>query len=155
MATTSLIAGHPFLESMRPQDIGRLTAMAREVQFEKDQIIFTEGSPNENFYLLLRGRVALEVSGPGQTLRIETVSAGEELGWSSLLERRKMFTARALEEVRALEFSGDQLLAASEADHEFGYRVFRKVTDVAAERLRSTRMQLLDLYVPAGARKQS
>ena len=154
MQARSGLAEHPFLEDMRPQDVERLRAMAREVEFEAEQIIFTEGSPNESFYLLLRGRVSLEVAGPGQTLRVGTLSAGEELGWSSLLERTKMFTARALDNVRALEFRGDLVLSACEEDHEFGYRVFRKVTDVVAERLRSTRMQLLDLYVPAGARKR-
>jgi hypothetical protein len=59
------------------------------------------------------GLVALEIARAGHTFRVQTLFAGDELGWSALLMGRgKHFQARTLERVDALAFEGTELLAA-------------------------------------------
>jgi len=147
----SALAGHPFLASLAESDIEKLAALAFKVNFQPEQIIFREGDPSSFFYLILSGHIALEIQAPGRVLRIQTVGEGDELGWSSLLASvNKQFQARSLEPVTALAFDGAQIVAQCEADPSFGFRLLRKVLAIVAERLRSTRLQLLDVYAGKG-----
>lgn len=150
MGTSQIIAAlahHPFLDGLQPNHLDKLAMLACEISFEPDQVIFREGDPSSLFYLILSGRVAIEVAMPGRFLTIQTIGGGEELGWSSLLDQvNKQFRARCVEPVCALAFDGPRLTAEFENDHEFGYMLLRKVLATVAERLRATRLQMLDVY---------
>ena len=53
------------LQAFGPQHLERLAAMAEEVEFHRDQIIFREGDHHGMFYLILDGGVGLEIiTGP-------------------------------------------------------------------------------------------
>ncbi|MCS6951718.1 MAG: Crp/Fnr family transcriptional regulator [Bryobacterales bacterium] len=143
----------PFVKNFEPDQIEKLAVLAHEGRFERDQIIFREGDASSFFYLIVSGKVALEVTALGRTLRVQTLGDGEALGWSSLLvSEGKHFQARALTAVRALVFDGARLREACEQDPAFGYRLMRAVFEVLAQRLQAMRIQLLDLYSPASAR---
>ena len=148
-----VLRDHPFLEGMKPHHVQKMAAIALEVQFGRDEIIFKQGEESGLFYLLLAGKVALEASAPGRILRVETLGPGDELGWSSLLKQDgKHFQARSLEPVRALAFDGARLRQACEQDPAFGYALMLRLLSVVARRLQATRMQLLDVYAPRGAK---
>ena len=144
---------HPFVAEFEPRHIERLAGLAKEVRFERDQILFREGDDASEFYLIVTGLVALEIAAPGHTFRVQTLFAGDELGWSALLMGRgKHFQARTLERVDALAFEGSELLAACRQDPLFGFMLMQRLLAVVAERLQATRLQLLDMYSPAAAR---
>lgn len=150
-AIHSALSAHPFLEGFAPNHLETLSQLAFEVTFDPDQIIFREGDPSSFFYLIVSGKVALEIATPGRFIAIQTVGDGEELGWSSLLDQvNKQFRARCLDPVRALAFDGARVIAACETDHEFGYMILRKVLEIVADRLRATRLQVLDVYAHKG-----
>ena len=108
---------HPFVAEFEPRHVERLAALAKEVRFDRDHIIFREGDECSEFYLIVNGLVALEIAAPGHTFRVQTLFAGDELGWSALLMGSgKHFQARALERVEALAFEGADLLAACRED---------------------------------------
>lgn len=151
---TALIT-HPFFEGLPEKYIEVLARLAFEVHFAQDEVIFREGDPSSLFYLILEGKVALEMGAPGRQIIIQTLEAGDELGWSSLLENTsKQFRARCLEPVRALAFDGARVVNLCEEDHEFGYHIMRRALALVAERLRATRFQALDVYSPKGVRGQ-
>jgi len=140
---------HPFAEEFQPHHLDILTELAREVRFDKDWIIFREGDSCETFYLVLSGRVVLELKGPDRSFLIQTLGAGDELGWSSVvMSEGRHFQARALESTRALAFDGTRLLQACKEDPTFGYALMYRLLGVVSKRLQATRMQLMDLYAP-------
>jgi len=142
---------HPFLEGFPEPLLERVLALAFEVSFEPDQIIFREADPSSFFYLILSGTVSVEVAMPGRVLRIQTVGEGEELGWSSIMDTvNKQFQARSLSQVKAAAFDGVRLKAECDADPAFGYSIMCRILEVAAERLRATRFQMLDVYSAKG-----
>jgi len=150
-ALYDVLRQHPFLEGFKPPHIQKMAEIAHEVRFGRDQSIFREGDECGLFYLILEGKVALEVSAPGRIMRISTLGPGDELGWSSLLmEESKHFNARTLEPVRALAFDAARLRQTCEQDHGFGYLLMQQLVRVVAQRLHATRLQLLDLYAPRG-----
>ena len=131
----------------------RLAAFAKDVMFSRDHVVFHEGDECSEFYLIVSGRIALEVEEPGHTLRVQTLSEGDELGWSALLmSAGKHFQARALEPVEALAFDGPKLLAAFKEDTAFGFAFMCRLLDVVAGRLQATRLQLHDMYSPVAKR---
>jgi CRP-like cAMP-binding protein len=149
----AVLSKHPFVEEFQPEHIERLTQLAKLVEFSRDQVIFHEGDECHDFYLVVQGRVALEIEAPGHTLRVQTLMAGDELGWSALLMGRgKHFQARALENAQALAFDGGELLAACRDDKAFGYALMYRMLGVVSERLQATRLQLLDMYSPVAKR---
>ena len=149
----SVLLKHPFVEEFRPDHIDKLRSLAREVSFDADQTIFREGDDTHEFYLIVAGRVALEMQEPDHVLRVQTLGAGDELGWSSILMGRgKYFQARALEPVQALAFDGVRLLDACRADPEFGFAFMYRMLGVVSERLQATRLQLHDMHSPKAKR---
>ena len=144
---------HPFVADFPTQDRIRLAALARRVTFARDQVIFREGDDYSVFYLLGQGMVALELEVPGHVLRVQTLYAGDVFDWSALLSHAgKHFQARALDAVTALAFEGEQLLATFDADPRFGLAFMLRLMGVVSERLRNTRLQLVDMYSPEAKR---
>jgi len=149
----AILRHHPFVVEFETRHVERLAALAKDVRFERNHVIFREGDDCSEFYLVVNGLVALEIAAPGHTFRVQTLFAGDELGWSALLMGSgKHFQARALERVDALAFEGADLLAACREDTAFGFALMQRLLGVVAERLQATRLQLLDSYSPVAAR---
>jgi CRP/FNR family cyclic AMP-dependent transcriptional regulator len=140
---------HPFLAGMTPQHYATLGALGRYAEFPANAILFPEGDERHEFFLLIAGRVALEIVAQGQALRIDTLSPGTALGWSAvLLGRGKHFQARALEPVKALVFPGIAVLAACKHDPGFGFDMMQRLLELASRRLQAERVKVLDQYSP-------
>jgi CRP-like cAMP-binding protein len=140
---------HPFSQGLTPEHCATLASLGTRVTYGKDEIIFAEGDQRHEFFLLLQGRVALEMIAQGKPLRVHTLEAGDELGWSSVLSGRgKFYQARALEPVEVIRFDGYALLEKCRADNGFGYKIMHRLVGVVSERLQAARMQVLDMYSP-------
>jgi CRP-like cAMP-binding protein len=143
------IERHPFSQGLTPEHCATLAALGSRVHYAKDAVIFAEGDERHEFFFLLEGRVALEMAAQGRMLRVHTLEAGDELGWSSVLSGRgKFYQARALEPVEAVRFDGYELLEKCRSDHHFGYKIMHRLVGVVSERLQAARLQVLDMYSP-------
>jgi CRP/FNR family transcriptional regulator, cyclic AMP receptor protein len=144
---------HHFVEAFEPAHVDKLAELAKPVRFERDHVLFHEGDECNDFYLITSGLIALEVEEPGSTLRVQTLGAGDELGWSALLMASgKYFQARALDRVEALAFDGPTLLAECKRDPAFGFAFMQRLLGVVATRLQATRLQVHDMYSPVAKR---
>jgi CRP-like cAMP-binding protein len=143
-----LLAAHPFFADLDPRFLQVVAGCAANGRFPAGTFLGREGEPANQFYLLRHGKVALQIHLPDRgALTIETLEAGEVLGWSWLFPPyRWHFDAQALELTRALVFDGQCLRAKCEADHDLGYALMRRFAHVMLQRLQATRLQLLDLY---------
>ena len=148
----TVLGRQPFVQDFQPHQIEKLAALAKRVRFEADQVLFREDEECHEFYLILSGLVALEIAPPGRTFRVDTLSSGDELGWSSLLGRGRAFQARALAATETLSFEAGALRAMCEADTSFGYALMLRLLGVVAGRLQATRLQVLDSFWPVAAR---
>ncbi len=137
-----------FTRNLEPADLDRLTKIARIVDWQAGQVIFREGDRDNFLYLVVEGHVALEISVPPRDrIRILTVGPGEVFGWSSVYyQKPKTAGATAMEPTRAVALDGAGLRELSEADSRFGYWLARYLLGVVSERLRATRLQLLDVF---------
>jgi CRP-like cAMP-binding protein len=143
-----LLAAHPFFADLEPRFLQVVAGCAANARFPAGAFLGREGEPANQFYLLRHGKVALQIHLPERgALTIETMEAGEVLGWSWLFPPyRWHFDAQALELTRALVFDGQCLRAKCETDHDLGYALMQRFAHVMLQRLQATRLQLLDLY---------
>jgi CRP-like cAMP-binding protein len=149
-----LLADAPFFAGLRPETIELIAGCGSNVQFEPGALVFREGEPADAFYLLRHGTVSIEAySATGGPLVIETLEAGDVLGWSWLFTpHRWHFDAHALTAVRATSFDGVCLRGKCEADPALGYELVSRFAQTLIERLQWTRVRLLDVYGHAGQR---
>lgn len=143
-----IIAAHPFFKDLAPKHLDLIVGCARNVRFRQGAFLFRAGQAANAFYLLRHGKVALQVFVPQQgALTVETIEAGEVLGWSWLFPpHRWQFDARAIELTRAIAFDGQCLRTKCDEDHDLGYQLMQRFAQVMTQRLQATRLQLLDVY---------
>lgn len=143
-----LITEHPFFRGLDRAHIELVTGCAKNVRFAANEVIFAEGQDASWFYVLRSGRVALNIAVPGRgSVTIQTIEAGDVLGWSWLFPPYKWsFDARTLEPTRALALDATCLRNKCEADPRLGYELMKRCAGVMMERLQATRLQLLDIY---------
>lgn len=143
------IRKYAFFDGMRLEHLAVLSEGAESLQFKAGDMLFREGDPASRFYLIEKGKVALEAHEPvnGTTL-VQTVGTGDVLGWSWLFPPFFWhFQARAMEPTSVIVLSGAHLLVRAERDHDFGYELMKRVAQVVIRRLQATRKQLLTLQV--------
>ena len=75
---------------------------------------------------------------------IETIGAGDLLGWSWMFPPYVWhFTARAVEPTTAIVFYGTILREYCERDHSLGYELLKRISAVMVKRLQVAHKQML------------
>jgi CRP/FNR family cyclic AMP-dependent transcriptional regulator len=143
-----LLKEHAFFEDLQPAYIELLVECASNVRFEAGHLIFRQGEEANQFYLIRQGKVAIEISAPGQpAITIQTIIEHEVLGWSWLFPPyRGQFDARVLERTRAIALDGRCLRGKCDTDPVLGYNLMKRFSAIMLDTLQATRLQLLDLY---------
>ncbi len=144
---SEIIRQHPFLAELSQPHLELIIGCASNAHFPEGSLLTREGEIANKFFLLRSGRVTLEMDMPPRgSLRIQTVGAGEILGWSWLVSPyRWHFTSRAVADVRAIVLDGECLRKKCQTDHDFGYEILDRFVRLMEDRLQATRLQLLDL----------
>lgn len=144
----AMISEHPFLKGLKPEHLRVLAQCAMPVQFEPGDLIVREGDVANRFYLIQQGRIALEMERPDRDpIPIQTLGSGEVLGWSwFFLPYYWHFSARATEVTRAIFFYGTRLREHCEDDHDLGFELAKRVSQVLMQRFTATMRQLLEQY---------
>ncbi len=144
-----ILRQNPWFQSLEPDHFEKLLALSELATWPEGQRIFAEGEEDNHLYLILEGRVAIEKYIPGRgRVTILTLGPSEIFGWSSVVPvvGTKTATARAMAPTRAVSFDSVALRQACDEDHDLGYLVYRRLTNIIAGRLSATRLQLLDMY---------
>jgi CRP/FNR family cyclic AMP-dependent transcriptional regulator len=139
------LAAHPFLKAMSRHHLELLALCAMPTEFDAGQIIFLEGDPANGFYLIETGKVVLEgKTRSGERVVIDTVSAGEPLGWSWLFSPYLWhFDARATEACTTICLSGIMLRQHRDDDPTLGHELLKRISEVVVRRLQAARGKLI------------
>lgn len=143
-----VLADAPFFEGIGRSELQLLAGCAGNVHFHADEVLFREGDAADLFYVIRHGTIGIETFVPTRgAVTIETVDAGEVIGWSWLFPPyRWHFDCRALTPVRATAFDGACLRQKCDADPALGYALMGRFAQLLIERMQWTRLRLLDVY---------
>ena len=138
---------HPFFHGLDVATTELLAGCAVNVHVRTGEFVFREGEPADHFYVLRRGRVAIEVRTPARGVVLDTVDDGDVVGWSWMVPPyRWAFDARATTDTSAVAFDAVCLRGKCDADPRVGYELTQRFVKVMNQRLQSARIRLLDLY---------
>ncbi len=144
---TELLARQHVLEEFDDHDLDLFAGCAQNLVVHVGDFLAREGMPADALYVVRQGRVGIEVQAPGEPLLIETVGAGDVVGWSWIFPpHRWAYDLEVLETAHVVAIDGACLRAKCDADPAFGYRVMQHFAQVIVHRLQATRLRLLDLY---------
>lgn len=142
------LAAQTFFAGLDERALRLIAGCATNVHVADGTYLFHEGEAADLFYLVRRGRVALELHRPGAgPYVLDTVEDGQVLGWSWLVPPYRWFLdARAVDAVSLISIDGACLRGKCDDDPTLGYPLMQRVARVMHGRLRSARVRLLDLY---------
>jgi CRP-like cAMP-binding protein len=106
--------------------------------FKEGEILFPEGEKAKYFYILLKGKIKLEV-GEIRQLVYMVERPGEAFGWSSLVGRENYSaSAKCMADTKLVKFDGEKFRAVLEEDPHNGLQLFRQLSGALGERLISS-----------------
>src|SRR5512139_2764049 len=86
----------PWFQVMTEEHFNKMLGIAKVFKFEPGQVIFREGDKEDYYYVVLEGRVAIEITVPGRGhIRILTADPMDDVGWSSVTPVVRQRTAGA------------------------------------------------------------
>jgi CRP/FNR family cyclic AMP-dependent transcriptional regulator len=143
-----LVADSPIFNGLDQASLELIAGCGQNAVFEAGEYLFREGDEANVFYLVRHGRVMVQTFVPGRgEVTLDTVDEGEIVGWSWLFPPyRWHFDARALELVRVVAFDGACLRGKCADDNVLGYDLLMRFSQVMADRLEATRLQLLEIH---------
>ncbi len=148
----------PWFQELKPEHIQQIAEISTVRPFKAGEVFFREGDKQDYFYIVLSGRVALDMFIPHRgKIRFYTCEEWDNFGWSAVTPFVRTRTAGAAGVVDGVVISTDvqKLNDLCEHDHDFGYIFMRRMTNVIASRLMVTRLQLLDMFAEPPTENQN
>jgi hydrogenase maturation factor len=133
------------LSELDPEQLRKLILLAQNEIYAPGEIIFHAGDRSRSLHLIASGDVVLEEVSGAQAVQVQTLHAGDAMGWSALTSGALThFQARALSRVCTVAFSGEQLRAACDRDPAIGYALMKRLMELVTERLDAMRLKLAE-----------
>ena len=143
-----LFANHRFFAQMKPEYIQLMAGCAILKTYKEQEMLGKEGTPSDWFFALIEGRVTIETYQPGHDpIVLQTLHGGDIVGWSWLFPPYEwVFDARALSSTRTIAVDAHCLREKCEKNTALGFELMKNFSQVMTQRLKATRLQLLDIY---------
>jgi CRP-like cAMP-binding protein len=146
--TRERISQHPLTRGLAEPHLDALAACAGELRVPAGAFLMREGQPADASYLVISGRVALEIHAPGHgEAPLTTVGPGGAIGWSWLIApHRWHFDGVVREEALLVRLDGVCLRERCERECSLGWAVARRFMKLMQDRIERLRLQHLDVY---------
>ncbi len=133
------LASHPFFAGLDGESVRELAGCARNEHVRAGGYLFREGGTAEHFYVIMHGRVALELYSPGSGAHVlDSAGEGEVLDWPWLIPPHRWFwDARAVEPTSVVSMDSACLRGKCDADPRLGYDLVQRVAQVMSHRLQA------------------
>jgi len=112
----------------------------------RDEIIFKEGEPSEELYIIIHGRVSVQIystSHPGEMEKIATLRDNDIFGEFSLIDGSpRSATVNAEEETDMIYVDNVDFHRLLSSKEHIGYVIMRNVAKILTGKLRKTNFEM-------------
>jgi len=139
----------PWFRDLSPKHLKLVGEISKLRRVKPGEIIFREGDKEDNVYIVLEGRISLDMYVPARgKVRFYSAEPWEVIGWSSVTPnvRQRTAGAAAVMDSLLLAVDAEKLRQVCDQDHDLGYLVMRRLANIVASRLLVTRLQLIDMF---------
>lgn len=133
---------------LHDQELDGIAELCREEVYEPGDVIFQEGTPGIDLYIVEEGKVGLEAKlqfGPysERQANIDVIIPGEAFGLSAVVEPSILTSsARCIEKTRVLAINGKALSKILDEDPHMGLKVMKRLADITRSRFMHSRETL-------------
>lgn len=143
-----------FFRNLNDEQLTTLAAIAHTEERRRGEYLFREGTTADRLYLIVSGRVELEIQidAGGAVAVVEILGPSDLVGWSAIVEPY-LYTSsgRCVQPTLVVAIDGSQLRELVWADARLGLEIYREIAHIVARRLRDTRLRLTRWLHTAGA----
>lgn len=139
----------PWFNELKPEHLEKFADISHLRSVKPGEVFFREGDKQDYLYVVLEGRVALDMFVPHRgKVRFYTAEKWDVFGWSSVTPHVRQRTAGAVAvmDTSVVAIDAEKMRQMCMDDHSLGYLVMKRMTNVVASRLMVTRLQLLDMF---------
>lgn len=147
-AIAEVIKKTHLFDGLTEEQLAKVVVLCRRATYPAGRNIFSEGSIPKDFYIVRKGKVALDANfsaRPGTWKRgtVDIITESQALGWSAIAGSGNMtLSARAIEDTELLAIDGASFRTLMKEDTGMGYAVMQRVVVLAASRLQGTKETL-------------
>jgi CRP-like cAMP-binding protein len=137
---------------MSDAEIAEIAALCKERTYGIGDFAQKEGDNTSEVHFILSGRVGTVVRIPNinytsSEIMLDTLTAGDAFGWSSLIKGTPWSTLKAIEKTTVMYAKADDLLKLCEENHHIGFLLMKNLASLISSRLRRNRMSTLNALV--------
>jgi len=148
MISREELKGFEIFEGLTDDELECIREIAKKEVYEAEKRIFEENSLAINLYLVLKGRVIIQMraSKYKERVPIDVIEQGEIFGWSAVTEPYT-FTAAAFTMMPSelVVINGDLLRDLFRKNNHIGYLVMSRIASVISSRLRRLHEKLVEI----------
>jgi CRP-like cAMP-binding protein len=134
--TAAQLEALPFFSNFSTAQLQSIRPAVALSYFEPDALLLAPDRPNEPFYVILSGRLAIEVAIDGRVFFTEEIGVGEAVGLPWLFAPDiARFTARALEPVTAICFGAELLRGDFGWEPSLNYELMIRTSQAMMKRM--------------------
>jgi len=139
----------PFFDRLSNRQLKTVSDIMFERSYDTDESIFEEGQPGAALFLILDGKIAIEIYRETSTTRLAVLESGAFFGEMALLDDTpRSANARALEPTQTLALYRNDLNDLAHRDAKTACQIFRSLAGTIGDRLRLTN-ELVQTKTPA------
>jgi CRP/FNR family transcriptional regulator, cyclic AMP receptor protein len=139
----------PFFDRLSKRQLKTVSDIMFERTYDTDESVFEEGQPEAALFLILDGKVAIEIYRETRTTRLAVLEKGAFFGELALLDDTpRSANARALEPTRTLALYRNDLNGLRHRHARTACQIYRSLATMIGDRLRATN-ELVQMKTPA------
>jgi CRP-like cAMP-binding protein len=126
-----------------------VSTICQELHYEKNDIVFEEGSAGQELYMIVSGEIEIQVepatgTGRNPALTIATLRRGQSFGEVALVDQglRSALARCSQPETTLLMIPRDKLMLLCDSYPQLGYRLMRNLAADLAMKMRNTDLQV-------------
>ena len=119
----------PLFGSLHTEDLYQFSKQISTKEFKKDDVIFKEGDSGHNLYIMTCGSARIDVEREGKSFQVATVYQDDYIGEIAIIaDTPRTATVSALENVSALELTGDDFKELILNNPQISFNVMKNMT---------------------------
>ncbi|MGE4130065.1 MAG: Crp/Fnr family transcriptional regulator [Bdellovibrionales bacterium] len=129
----------PFFNDLAHWQLKSVSEIIFDRTYSANEMVFEEGQPGTALFLIVEGKVSIEVYREKFTANLATLEKGSFLGEMALLDGApRSASARAIEPTKCLALFRNDLDRLINRDPATACQIYRALAQIVGDRLRST-----------------
>jgi len=143
MERPTLLRHIPLFRDLSDADLQRLLGIAKEVNFDKGQKVFSEGTIGDSLFAIKSGSVRVLKKGGGGNEEVASLSYGQHFGEMALVDdETRSATVETAEPTKLIQIKRGDLENLLEQDVPLAHQVYKALAKYLCRRLRQTTKDL-------------